>query len=52
MTPQLATVPEKTKDVKKFDLNIEKVLENWEIHHAIREIIANAAVPHLRFVQV
>lgn len=25
-----------------FDLNIEKVLDNWEIHHAIREIIANA----------
>ncbi len=28
--------------MKKFDLNIEKVLEHWEIHHAIREIIANA----------
>lgn len=26
----------------KFDLNIEEVLENWETHHAIREIIANA----------
>ena len=26
----------------KFDLNIEKVLENWEIFHALREIIANA----------
>ena len=25
-----------------FDLNIEKILENWEVHHAIREIIANA----------
>ncbi|MCG0820322.1 hypothetical protein IMAU20013_00219 [Lactiplantibacillus plantarum] len=25
-----------------FDLNIEKVLDNWEVHHAIREIIANA----------
>lgn len=25
-----------------FDLNIEQVLENWEIYHAIREIIANA----------
>ncbi len=25
-----------------FDLNIERVLENWEVHHAIREIIANA----------
>lgn len=28
--------------MKKFDLNIEKVLEDWEIYHAIREIIANA----------
>src|SRR5699024_704785 len=28
--------------MKKFDLNIEKILENWETFHAIREIIANA----------
>lgn len=28
--------------VKKFDLNIERILEDWEIYHAIREIIANA----------
>lgn len=28
--------------MKKFDLNIEKVLENWEVYHALREIIANA----------
>lgn len=27
---------------KEFDLNIEKILENWEIYHAIRELIANA----------
>lgn len=27
---------------KKFDLNIEKVLEDWEIYHALREVIANA----------
>lgn len=27
---------------KKFDLNIEKILEDWEIYHAIREVIANA----------
>lgn len=27
---------------KEFDLNIEKVLENWSIAHAVREIIANA----------
>lgn len=25
-----------------FDLNIEKVLEDWEVYHAIREIMANA----------
>ena len=25
-----------------FDLNIEKVLEHWELKHALREIIANA----------
>lgn len=25
-----------------FDLNIEKVLEHWEVKHAIREVIANA----------
>ena len=28
--------------VRKFDLNIEKILDNWEIYHAVREIIANA----------
>lgn len=28
--------------MKKFDLNIERILEDWEMHHAIREIIANA----------
>lgn len=28
--------------VKKFDLNIEKVLEDWEVYHALREVIANA----------
>jgi len=33
----------KTSDTTKvFDLNIETILENWEIHHAIREVIANA----------
>lgn len=28
--------------IRTFDLNIEEVLENWEVEHAIREIIANA----------
>lgn len=27
---------------RAFDLNIETVLENWEIEHALREIISNA----------
>jgi hypothetical protein len=27
---------------KEFDLNIETILEDWEIYHALREIIANA----------
>ena len=27
---------------RKFDLNIEKILDNWDVYHAIREIIANA----------
>lgn len=32
----------KTNNAKEFDLNIEKILENWEVYHAIRKIIANA----------
>src|SRR5262245_16290354 len=28
--------------MKQFDLNIERVLEDWGVHHALREIIANA----------
>lgn len=27
---------------KSFDLNIEQILENWEVQHGIREVIANA----------
>ncbi len=27
---------------RNFSLNIEKILEDWEIHHGIREVIANA----------
>lgn len=30
------------EDSHEFDLNIEKILENWEVYHAIREIISNA----------
>ena len=28
--------------IRAFDLNIEEVLENWEVEHAVREVIANA----------
>lgn len=28
--------------MKHFDLNIDKILESWELHHAVRELIANA----------
>jgi hypothetical protein len=28
--------------IKLFDLNVEEVLEHWEVHHGIRELIANA----------
>lgn len=27
---------------REFDLNIERVLENWSVAHALREVIANA----------
>jgi len=30
------------QSAKKFDLNIEKILENWEVYNGVREIIANA----------
>lgn len=29
-------------DKRLFDLNIEEVLDHWEVEHALREIIANA----------
>ena len=28
--------------MREFDLNIEKVLENWTVDNSLREIIANA----------
>ncbi len=31
-----------TETIRKFDLNIERVLEHWEVAHALREVIANA----------
>ena len=33
---------EENKFSKEFDLNIEEILEDWEVYHALREIIANA----------
>ena len=29
-------------ETRKFDLNIESILENWEEYHAVREVISNA----------
>lgn len=37
----MVSVP-RNPPMKKFDLNIEEVLENWETYHAVREVIANA----------
>ncbi len=41
---QSVVVPDtrETPSTKLFDLNIEQVLENWEVQHAVREVIANA----------
>ena len=33
--------------MKHFDLNIDKILENWEVFHAIRELVANAIDEHV-----
>jgi len=33
--------------MKHFDLNIDKILENWEVFHAVRELIANAIDEHV-----
>jgi hypothetical protein len=33
--------------VRNFDLNIERVLEDWTVAHALREIIANALDEHV-----
>lgn len=30
------------KETREFDLNIEDILEDWDVHDALREIIANA----------
>lgn len=40
-------VDNKKDNIREFDLNIEKILENWENYHAIREIIANALDEHI-----
>lgn len=37
-----ADKPAQVLEARKFDLNIEEVLEGWEVRHAVREIIANA----------
>jgi hypothetical protein len=39
-----------------FDLNIEKILEHWDVHDAIREVIANAIdeqqLTHTRDIEI
>ena len=35
-----------TAEVRLFDLNIEKILEGWELCHATRELISNALDEH------
>lgn len=41
--PKSSNQGQKTsRDTRAFDLNVEKILENWETYHAVREIIANA----------
>ena len=37
-----ARTPHRMMTAKKFDLNIERVLEDWGVRHALREVIANA----------
>jgi hypothetical protein len=43
-------------ETKKFDLNIEKILEDWEVYSAIREVIANAIdeeiLSHTRKIEI
>ena len=31
-----------SEKLKKFDLNIEEILDSWQPHDAVREIISNA----------
>jgi hypothetical protein len=38
----MSTIPQSSAAERRFDLNIEKILEGWETCHAVREIIANA----------
>jgi len=33
---------ERLTGMKHFDLNIDKILENWEVFHAVRELLSNA----------
>ena len=33
---------ERVNETRKFDLNIEEILDGWKVKHAVREIIANA----------
>lgn len=40
-SPNPSAADQNSNGSKYFDLNIEKILESWEICHGLREIIAN-----------
>src|SRR3954452_13860924 len=42
MTIMVPDSPTERSQPALFDLNIKRVLEHWEVHHALRELIANA----------
>lgn len=41
-TQEKTALENSKENMREFDLNIEKILESWEVYHAVREIIANA----------
>lgn len=41
ISPSPSAADQNSNGSKYFDLNIEKILESWEICHGLREIIAN-----------
>ena len=35
-----------SREKKDLDLNIKEIMENWEVWHAIREMVANSLDEH------